>query len=214
VLVNMEIFGINPHIRDVTERTAREGYAALAFDYFHRTGPGAEYGYDDAGFARGMKLLGALRASEMISDSRAALAWLRGREDVRADRIGAIGFCIGGHMTYLQACTLDLRAAASFYGGGIAAPSGPGGEESTIGRTRGITGRILCLFGGKDAFIPNEQVHAIRRALDQAGVRHDVVVYPQADHGFFCDERGSYRKEDAADAWEHVKRLFAEELRD
>jgi carboxymethylenebutenolidase len=212
VLVFMEIFGVNPHIREVTERVAREGYVALAPDYFHRSGPGAEYGYDDAGFAAGMKLLNALRSDEMVADAKSAIAWLRGRKDVRGDRIGAMGFCIGGHMTYLTACETDVRAAASFYGGGIAAPQGPGGQPATIGRTAKIGGRIICLFGGKDAFIPIDQVDAIRDALARARTRHEVVVYPDADHGFFCDQRASYQEKAAKDAWERVKKLFREEL--
>jgi len=212
VLVYMEIFGVNPHIRDVTERVAREGYVALAPDFFHRTGPGIELGYDDAGFAKGMPLLGALRSDEMVSDANAAIAFLRARKDVRGERIGAMGFCIGGHMTYLTACETDVRAAASFYGGGIAAPKGPGGQPSTIGRTGKIRGKILCLFGGKDAFIPADQVEAIRDALAKARTRHEVVVYPDADHGFFCDQRASYQEKAAKDAWEKVKKLFREEL--
>lgn len=212
VLVFMEIFGVNPHIRDVTERVAREGYVALAPDYFHRTGPGAEYGYDDAGFGAGMKLLGALRSDEMVADAKAAIAWLRGRKDVRGDRIGATGFCIGGHMTYLVACETDVRAAASFYGGGIAAAQGPGGQPSTLARTGKIRGRILCLFGGKDGFIPMDQVEAVRDALAKARARHEVVVYPDADHGFFCDQRATYQEKAAKDAWERVKKLFREEL--
>jgi len=212
VLVFMEIFGVNAHIRDVTERVAKEGYVALAPDYFHRTGPGADYGYDEAGMAAGMKLLGALKADEMIADANAALAFLRGRKDVRGDRIGCMGFCIGGHMTYLPACECDVRAAASFYGGGIAAPHGPGGAPSTISRTAKIRGKILCLFGEKDALIPSAQVDAIRAALKQAGTRSEVVVYPGADHGFFCDQRATYQAAAANDAWTRVKALFAEEL--
>ena len=79
VLVFMEIFGVNSHIREVTERVAGEGYVALAPDYFHRTGPGVEYGYDDEGMARGIELLGQLVASEMIADAEAALTFLRAR---------------------------------------------------------------------------------------------------------------------------------------
>jgi carboxymethylenebutenolidase len=212
VLVFMEIFGINSHIRDVTERVAAEGYVALAPDFFHRTGPDVEYGYDEAGFARGMELLNQLDADEMVADARAALAWLRARPDVRGDRIGCIGFCIGGHMAYLTACETDVKAAASFYGGGITAPQGPGGRPSTLGRTGGISGRLLCLFGEQDGFIPLEQVEAIRSALESAGTRHEVVLYPGADHGFFCDQRDAHQPEAAADAWRRVKALFAEEL--
>jgi len=211
VVVWMEIFGINSHIRDVVERVASEGYVALAPDYFHRTGPGVEYGYDDAGFAGGMKLLQKLDADEMISDARAALRYLRGRPDA-AGPVGAIGFCIGGHMTYLTACETDVAAAASFYGGGIALPQGPGGKPSTIGRTPKIRGKLVCLFGEKDALIPRSQVDAIRASLANAGVAHEVIVYPGADHGFFCDQRATYQKEAAEDAWKRVKTLFRERL--
>jgi carboxymethylenebutenolidase len=212
VVVYMEIFGVNAHIRDVTERVAREGYVALAPDYFHRTGAGVEYGYDDDGMAKGMALLGQLKADEMISDGRDAIAYLRGREDVRGDRIGAMGFCIGGHMTYLTACETDVSAAASFYGGGIAGPEGPGGAPATLTRTSGIRGRILCLFGEQDALIPSDQVDAIRAALLEADTDHEVVVYAGADHGFFCDRRATYQKEAAEDAWGRVKALFADKL--
>lgn len=212
VLVFMEIFGINSHIRDIVERVAREGYVALAPDYFHRTGPGVEYAYDEDGMAKGMLLLGGLKADEMISDARDSLAFLRGRSDVRGDRIGAIGFCIGGHMTYLTACESDVAAAASFYGGGIAAPQGPGGGHATLDRTGKIKGRILCLFGAEDSLIPADQVEAIKASLGEQGVQNDTVVYDGADHGFFCDQRATYHEKAAADAWERVKRLFAEEL--
>jgi carboxymethylenebutenolidase len=197
VVVYMEIFGVNSHIREVTERVAAEGYVALAVDFFHRTGPGVEFGYDDEGFGKGFALLNELKADEMVTDARAAVDYLRGRDDVRGDRIGAMGFCIGGHMTYLTACETDVAAAASFYGGGIAAPEG----------------KILCLFGGIDTLIPSDQVDAIKASLTAAGIDHETVVYPDADHGFFCDQRGTYNKEAAADAWTRVKALFAEKLR-
>lgn len=214
VIVFMEIFGVNAHIRDVTERVAAEGYVALAPDYFHRTGPGIELGYDDAGMAEGMKHLHRLKAEQMVSDARDTIAFLRERSDVRGDRIGAMGFCIGGHMTYLAACEADVAAAASFYGGGIAAPQGPGGGPSTVERTPGLRGRMLCLFGGRDALIPSDQVDRIREALAAHGGDHEVVVYPEADHGFFCDQRATYHEASARDAWARARALFAETLRD
>jgi carboxymethylenebutenolidase len=213
VLVFMEIFGVNSHIRDVTERVAREGYVALAPDYFHRTGPGIELGYDDAGMQEGMKHLGRLSAEGMVSDARDALAWLRARPELRGGKVGAMGFCIGGHMTYLTACETDVAAAASFYGGGVAGPQGPGGAPPTVSRTPKLRGRMLALFGGRDAMIPNAQVEQIRAALAARGGPHEVVVYPEADHGFFCDQRATYHAASAKDAWERVKRLFAEALR-
>jgi carboxymethylenebutenolidase len=212
VVVWMEIFGVNSHIRDVTERVAREGYLALAPDFFHRSFPGIELGYDDRGMELGMKGLASLDADQMIADARAAVGCLRGLPGCTG-KLGAMGFCIGGHMTYLTACETDVAAAASFYGGGIAAPKGPGEKDAPIARTPKLTGKLLCLFGGKDAMIPGAQVDAIRQALAAAKKRHEVVVYPDADHGFFCDQRATYHAASAKDAWERVKRLFAEELR-
>ena len=212
VVVFMEIFGVNSHIRAVTERVAAEGYVALAPDFFHRTGPGVEYGYDETGINEGIKLLNQLQADEMIADARASLSFLKRKNYVQGDRIGAIGFCVGGHMTYLTACETDVRAAASFYGGGIAGPQGFGGGPSTLSRTGKIGGRIVCLFGEKDAAIPLDQVDAIRTELNTHNIAHEVVVYPGAEHGFFCDQRGSYNTDAAADAWERVTALFAAEL--
>ena len=213
VIVYMEIFGVNSHIREVTERIAAEGYVAIAPDYFHRSGPGVELGYDDAGMAEGMKLLGSLRADEMIADAESTIAHLRDRSDVQGDRIGAMGFCIGGHMTYLTACTTDIQVSAPFYGGGIAAPQGPGGAASTVSRTSGIKGAMMCFFGGQDAMIPPDQVDAIRAAISDAGVRGEVVVYDDADHGFHCDQRDSYNPTAAKDAWRRVTELFTAELK-
>ena len=116
-------------------------------------------------------------------------------------------------MTYLTACETDILAAASFYGGGIAAPQGLGGGAATVSRTPGIKGRMLCLFGGKDAMIPPDQVEAIRKALEAAGTSHEVVVYPDADHGFNCELRAGYHKASADDAWAKMLALFDDALK-
>jgi carboxymethylenebutenolidase len=210
VLVFMEIFGVNPHIRSIVDRIAAEGYVALAPDYFHRTAPGIELRYDE-GMARGMPLIGQLRADEVIADARAALEFLRARPDVRADRIGAIGFCIGGHVAYLVASTGELQATASFYGGGIAT-MGLGEQAPTVARTAGIGGKIVCFFGAKDGSISAGQIEQIKAAFYEHGTRNEVFVYPDADHGFFCDARGSFHRMSHDDAWRKVKKLFLDEL--
>ena len=213
VLVFMEIFGVNDHIQDVTRRVAEEGYVALAPDYFHRTGAGMQLAYTEDGMAAGMEQLNQLVAEQMISDAKDAISFLRGRDDVVSDRIGAMGFCIGGHMTYLTACETDIAASASYYGGGIAAEEGPGGAVPTISRTLKISGRIQCYFGGKDALIPQRQVDDIRNALESAGVAHEVQVYDDADHGFHCDQRPTYHEASAKDAWRRTFELFGNVLR-
>jgi carboxymethylenebutenolidase len=212
VLLFMEIFGVNAHIRSVADRVAAEGYVVLAPDLFHRTAPGIELGYDEAGLTQGIGLMSKTVPSEIVADVTAAMNALERRPDVKGKGIGAMGFCFGGHVTYRAACELPIAAAASFYGGGIAAPAAPGRGPSTIERTPGIRGRILCLFGEKDGYIPQSDVDAIRRALEAAKVRHEIVVYPGVGHGFFCDVRGDYDARSAADAFERVKKLFKEAL--
>ncbi len=208
----MEVFGVNSHIRDVTERVAAEGYVAIAPNFFFRTAPDLELGYDEAGMNEGIANMMKLQADQMIADAQSTLTYLRGRGDVDGSKIGVMGFCIGGHMTYLTACETDVAAAASFYGGGISAPEGPGGAASTVSRTSGISCPIVCLYGAKDAHIPLDQVDQVRSALNAAGTQAEVVVYDEADHGFFCDQRESYHKASADDAWTRVKALFKSAL--
>jgi len=198
--------------QDVTRRVAAEGYVALAPDFFHRTGAGLSLGYDDAGFEEGFKHLNQLQADQMIADAKDAVAYLKGRDDT-TDKVGVMGFCIGGHMTYLTACETDVAAAASYYGGGIAAPEGPGGGPGTLTRTGKIGGRIHCYFGSKDALIPADQVEAVKASLAENGIDHAIEIY-DADHGFHCDQRGTYHETSAKDAWEKTKALFASTLRD
>lgn len=215
VIVFEEIFGVNKHIREVTDRVAQEGYVAIAPDIHHRAWPGGfELKYDQEGREKGMALIPKLTTDGIEADARATLAFLRARSDVRGDRIGCMGFCIGGHVAYLTAAATDVRATASFYGGGVAT-FGPGGRAPTVTRSGEIKGKILCLFGDQDGMIPAEQRATIEKALTEHHVRHEIVVYPGANHAFFCDkpERGTYNAPAATDAWERVKKLFAEELR-
>jgi carboxymethylenebutenolidase len=213
VLVLEEIFGVNSHIRDVTERIAREGYVAIAPDYHHRAWPpGTEYGYDDEGVQKGRQVIAKFSAAGLTADLDATIAFLRTHEQVRGDRLGCIGFCIGGHAAYFAAATQPILVTASFYGGAIATHS-IDGSAPTVERGRTIKGRIVCFFGDKDNAIPLEQVRLIGQVLKEHHVRHEVVVYEDCTHGFFCDQRGSYNPKAAADAWERVKKLFAEELK-
>jgi len=213
VIVFQEIFGVNAHIRDVTARVAREGYVAIAPDYHHRAwAPGTELPYDDEGMKKGMEVIPKLTFEGIEADINATISFLKSRKEVNPSKLGVMGFCIGGHMAYLAAATQPIAAAASFYGGGIAT-FGPGGTKKTIERTGDIKGKILCFFGKEDPMISQDQVAAIKKALEEHKVRHEVVVYDNASHAFFRDVDPRMHREAAAkDAWERTKRLFKEEL--
>ena len=211
VIVIQEIFGVNDHIRDVTERIAKEGYVAIAPAIYQRQAPDFEVGYTEEELKLGRKYKEQTKASELLSDIQSAINYLKGLSSVKDDGFGCIGFCFGGHVTYLAATLGDVKAAASFYGAGIATGT-PGGGPATIILTPQITGTIYCFFGTEDALIPNEQTEEIETELKKDGIKHQVFRY-QAGHGFFCDRRDSYNAEAAADAWTHVKELFDTELK-
>jgi len=201
VVVVQEAFGLNPHIEHVAARIAGEGYVTLAPDLFHRGGPGRTARYDDLPAA--LSLMGELTDDGIVQDVGAAIAFLEGQPTVRAHRIGITGFCMGGRVTYLAACALPdkIKAAVPFYGGGI-----------PIDRTETLRAPVLALFGGDDPFIPLDAVRALEAEAKRLGKSVEVHVYPNAPHGFFCDERDSYRPEAAADAWKRLTGFFATHL--
>src|SRR5690349_577741 len=181
VLVIQEAFGLNEHIKDVTRRVAGEGYVALAPDLYWRGGKGRAVRYDQ--LPEAIALMQSLKDEEIVSDLGSAIAYLEKQAFVRADRIGITGFCMGGRISYLAACELPdkIRAAVPFYGGGI-----------PVDKTAKLRSPVLAFFGEKDAFIPLESVEALKTEAKKHGKQVEVVVYPGADHGFFCNERASY----------------------
>ena len=202
VLVIMEAFGLNQHIKDVTTRIAGEGYVALAPDVYYRQ-PNAVVGYDQLPDA--IRLMTSLRDESIVSDISAAVAHLQAQPFVRGDRVGITGFCMGGRISFLSACNLStIKAAAPFYGGGI------GGLLDQAG---GIKCPMLLFFGDQDPFIPNDEVAKIEKTLKDLKKDAEVKVYAGAPHGFFCNERDSYRADAAADAWQRLTTFLARHLK-
>jgi carboxymethylenebutenolidase len=211
VIVFQEIFGVNAHIRDVTERVAKEGYVAIAPALYQRFAPGFEAGYSAEDVTIGREYKAQTTASDLIGDTQATLAYLRQLPNVHPEAIGTLGFCFGGHVAYLTATLPDIKATASFYGAGIATMT-PGGGAPTITRTDEIQGVVYAFFGAEDASIPPEEVVQIETELTTHDVQHQVFVYPGAGHGFFCDRRESYEPNAAAEAWPKVLQLFESPL--
>ncbi|WP_031293844.1 dienelactone hydrolase family protein [Leptolyngbya sp. Heron Island J] len=211
VVVLQEIFGVNGHIRDITERIARAGYIALAPALYHRQAPGFETGYTPEDIQVGRQCKVQTKADELLSDIQATIDYAKTLPQVKAGGVGCIGFCFGGHVAYLAATLQDTSAIASFYGAGIPDTAfGPG--PVALDRTPQITGTLHCFFGTEDASIPATAVEQIRSTLQQAKIDYKIFEYEGAGHGFFCDRRGSYNSDAAADAWEKVKALFAEKI--
>jgi carboxymethylenebutenolidase len=210
IVVLQEIFGVNAHIRDVTERIAKLGYVAIAPALFQRQAPGFETGYRPEDVEIGKKYAWSqTTASELLSDIQAAINYLKTLPNVNRDGFGCIGFCFGGHVAYLAATLSDIKATAAFYGAGITTRT-PGGGNPSITRTSAIKGTIYTFFGQEDGSIPPEQVDEITAELAKYHISHRLFRYDGSGHGFFCDRRGSYNSKAAADAWEQVQQLFSQ----
>jgi len=207
VIVLMEAFGVNSHIKDVTERVAREGYVAVAPDLYHRE-PERVIPYTEMQKAIG--IMNRLQDPKVMSDVGAVISHLKSQSYVKANAVGVTGFCMGGRFTYLSAAhhNKDIKAAVAFYGGGI-----PMGKPSPLERTGEIGCPISLFFGAKDQLIPQEHVEKIVKALTDAKKNFTHKVYPEAGHGFFCNERASYHADSAKDAWEKFKSFFAQNLK-
>ncbi len=197
VVVLQEIFGVNSHIRSVADGYAAQGYLAVAPATFHRVKPDVDLGYQQEDMTAGMGLkaaVEALPAPGVLQDIQAAID-----HAAQAGKVGIVGFCWGGLLTWRSACELKgLSAAVPYYGGGVTTP-----EE--IARKPKVP--VLAHFGDQDHWIPLDTVEAFKKAHPEV----EVHVY-HANHGFNCDQRGSYNAEAAKLARERTLAFFARHL--
>ena len=199
VVVIQEIFGVNSHIQAVTDRFAAQGYLAIAPAMFERVTPGVNLGYqpDDITAGSGLKAAATdLPSPGVMQDIQAAIDYAALQT---GGKVGIIGFCWGGLLTWQSACTLEgISAAAPYYGGGMTAPS-------EIARQPKCP--VMAHFGEKDSYIPMDGVQAF------AAAHPGVAVHTyDADHGFNCDQRGSYNQAAADKARERTLAFFADKL--
>ena len=199
LLVFQEAFGVNPHIRDVTQRFAKAGYVAIAPEMFHRTGPGFEGDYNN--FPACMPHMQALTPDGLTQDAQAAFDWLQKNPRVLPNRTASVGFCMGGRVSFLANSVFPLQAAISFYGGGIA--------PALLPRAPQIHAPMLFFWGGLDSHIRQEQIRDVIDAMRQAKKTFVNVEFSDADHGFFCDARANYKETAAKQAWDLSLRFLA-----
>ncbi len=207
IIVIQEAFGVNDHIQDVTRRIAAAGYVGAAPAMFHRAGGGTAP-YDD--FSQVMPLFEGISDDGILTDVDATISHLEAQGFAPA-RIGIVGFCFGGRVSFLAAVRRELGAAVTFYGGGIVKAS-PLGLGPLVDDAASLRTPWLGLFGDLDKGIPVDDVETLRGALGGASVANEIVRYPDADHGFHCDARDAYHEDSAGDAWERALSWFATHL--
>ena len=199
VVVIQEIFGVNSHIRNVADGYAAEGYLAVAPAAFHRVKPGVELGYTEADMGEGFgykTAVEALPAPGVMQDIQAAIDHAA---KVSGGKVGIVGYCWGGLLTWRSACLLKgLSAAVPYYGGGVTTP-----EETA----RQAKVPVLAHFAEEDNWIPLDTVEAFKKAHPEV----EVHTYA-AHHGFNCDQRGAWHAPSAQLARERTLAFFAKHL--
>jgi carboxymethylenebutenolidase len=197
VIVIQEWWGLVPHIKDIADRFAAEGYVALAPDLYHgetTTSP------DRAG-----KLMMSLRIDEAEKELRGAVQYLLNNPAVEPKKIGTVGFCMGGLLSlYAASKNPQVNACVIFYGGF------PGVEPDLPN----LNAPVLGLYAAKDGFVTVDLVKQLERKLQTLRKTADIHIYPNVDHGFFNDTRPEvYNKEAAQDAWQRVLKFYGQYLK-
>ncbi|HLZ68933.1 MAG TPA: dienelactone hydrolase family protein [Dehalococcoidia bacterium] len=197
VIVVQEWWGLVPHIKDLADRLAGEGFVALAPDLYHGTAANEP---DEAG-----KLMMALRLEEAAKDLDGAVRYLLAHEATGGQKAGIVGFCMGGGLALYEAChnAGAFGACVDFYGVFE-------GSDSQIER---LQAPLLGIFAEHDQWTPPAQVQALKARLQALGKQAELHVYPGCDHAFFNDTSASaYKPEAAQDAWRRTLAFFREHL--
>jgi len=200
LIVIQEWWGLNEHIKDIARRIAHEGYIALAPDLYSRLGHQVTADPNEAG-----RLMSSLKPDQALKDLQATVAHVKGIEGVMRDRLGVVGFCMGGTYALLLPChTREIKAAAPFYGQ-VPSPPDP---------LNNLACPVLYIYGDADGWITMADVNRLQGALKRYGKPGEVKIYPGAPHAFFNDTRKDvYRQTEAKDAWSRVLGFFAQHLK-
>lgn len=206
VLVAAEIFGLDHYMKDVCRRLAKAGYYAIVPDLYTRKADLTKF----TNIAEIIPIVNSKYDTELVSDYDATVEFARASGKADVARMGVTGFCRGGRTTIIYAAANPrLKAAVAWYGpvGGQTNEYTP---RSAMDRVAEIKVPLLGLYGAKDAGIPVDEVQKFFAALKAAGTPSELIVYPDAGHGFNADFRpDNYRRADAEDGWKRMLAWFA-----
>lgn len=202
VIIVHEIFGLNDHIKDVARRFAREGMLAYAPDLFEGY-PGLP---DDRNDLNGMRAVWSkIPDANLITDLQSVLDMAQLNDCVGSNRVGTIGYCMGGAIAYMFACSSQSIAWVADYYGRIFYPQlSETKPKHPIDYTNTLQCPVLGLFSGVDELIPEDHIEQLRTRLEKTGRPYEIKVYADAKHAFFNDQREFYHAEAAQDAWKRT----------
>lgn len=199
VIVLMEAFGVNHHIRSVCQRLSQEGFVAAAPDLYHRQGRRIEVPYSS--LREIQPLMAKLSNGDIVTDVRNCINFLQDLPGLDVRNVSTLGFCVGGFSAALCATRLNLSKMVCFYGAGMVRAREGIGLTPIVKDLAGIRCPCLFFFGAQDVSISADDIQELEKSLASGKVRYEVDVFTEADHGFFCDERKSYHPESAHHAW-------------
>ncbi|HEX7418169.1 MAG TPA: dienelactone hydrolase family protein [Steroidobacteraceae bacterium] len=204
VLVVPEIFGVHEHIKDICRRFAKLGYVAVAPELFAREGDVSKI----TNIPDLLPIVSKVPDAQAMSDLDAAVRWAEHKSRGDASHVGITGFCWGGRIVWLYAThNPNLKAAVAWYGRLAGTPS-ERQPKFPLDVVSELKAPVLGLYGGRDEAIPLADIEKMRAALKEANRPGDIIVYPDAPHGFNADYRPSYRAGDAHDGWRRLLEWF------
>jgi carboxymethylenebutenolidase len=205
VLVVQEIFGVHEHIKDLCRRLAKAGYLALAPEMYARQGDVSKMENIQDIIT---KVVSKVPDTQVMSDLDATVAWAKSSGKGDVSKLAVTGFCWGGRIVWLySAHNPNVKAGAAWYGR-IIGNKDDLHPKNPIDVASELKAPVLGLYGAKDRGIPVSSVETMREALKKANKPSEIVVYPDADHGFNADYRPTYHKSSAEDAWKRMLAWF------
>jgi carboxymethylenebutenolidase len=208
VVLYMEAFGLNKHVKRVADRFAAAGFAAVAPDIYH----GAVYEYGD--LPNALAHMKSLDDARVIAQSEKTLGFLARRTEVDPAAVAVVGFAMGGRFAFLASAELRDHVAATvvFYGNGIGPVADPFGRETLLDRAIDMKAPMLLWYGADDPMIGADEHGRVASALSRARTQYTLNVFPGVTHGFFCDERVSFDPVAAGRAWRGTTAFLREYL--
>lgn len=205
VLVVQEIFGVHEHIRDVCRRFAKLGHVAIAPEMYSRQGDVSKLTNINEIIS---KVVSKVPDAQVMSDLDAAVVWAKRSSKGDPNKLGITGFCWGGRIVWLYAAhNPQLKAGVAWYGRLVGAPDELH-PTHPVDLAAKLKAPVLGLYGGKDTGIPQDTIEKMRAAVKAAGGKSEIVVYPDAGHGFNADYRPGYDRSAAQDGMRRLQEWF------
>ena len=205
VLVVQEIFGVHEHIKDVCRRFAKLGHVAVAPELYSRQGDVSKITNINDIIS---KVVSKVPDAQVMSDLDAAAAWAKKASKGETGKLAITGFCWGGRIVWLySAHNPQLKAGVAWYGRLVGAPDELH-PKHPVDLAAQLKAPVLGLYGGKDTGIPQDTVEKMRAAIKAVYGKSEIIVYPEAGHGFNADYRPGYDKQAAQDGWNRLKQWF------